>query len=56
MLGQMLLGGEVAFAPFSCWRVGADYQQRDGDGDNDNEWDNKSHSPRLVSSQALMVD
>lgn len=53
MFGQMLLGGEMAFAPFSCWCVGADQQYRDGDGDDDNEWDNESYSPGLVRSQVL---
>lgn len=54
VFGQMLLGGEMAVAPFPCWSVGADQQQSDGDGDDDNEWDNESHSPCLVGSQVLM--
>ena len=54
VFSQILLGGEVAFAPFSCWGVGADQEQSDGDGDDDDEWDNERHSPCLVGSQVLM--
>lgn len=56
MVGEMLLGGEVAFAPFPCWGVGADQQQRDGGGDNDDERDDESDPPSLVGSQAGLVD
>ena len=56
MFSQMLLGGEMAFAPFSCWCVGADQQYRAGDGDDDDEWDNESYSPCLVGSHVLALD
>lgn len=55
VLIEVLLGGEVAFAPFSGRGVGADQQQCYGDGDDDNERDDESHPPGLVGSQAGLV-
>ena len=56
MFSQMLLGGEMAFAPFSCRCVGAHQEYCDGDGDDDDEWDNECYSPCLVGSLVLVPD
>ena len=56
MFSQIMLGGEVAFAPFSCRGVGTNQQHHDGGGNDDDEWDNESHSPCLVGRQTGLVD
>ena len=56
VFGQILLGGEVAFAPFTSRGVGADNQQGDGGDDDDDEWDNEGDSPCLVGCHAGLHD
>ena len=56
VLGEVLLGGEVAVAPLAGGGVGADQQEGDGGGDDDDEGDNEGDSPRLVRGEARVVD
>lgn len=52
VFSQVLLCCKMALAPFSCGGVGADQEESDCCGDNDDERDDKGDAPCLVWGKA----